>query len=273
MHKDDEEEYVSDSGSEFNEQWIDWFLGTKGNEYFCDVDIDYILDKFNLTGLNTEVDKISKVIDMITDDLDEEDEMTDKEREHLELNARKLYGLIHQRFIITTKGLNKMHAKYKNADFGYCHRVYCELQHLLPIGLSDHAGVSTVKLYCPKCEDLYNPKSSRHCQIDGAYFGTTFAGMFLQTFAPEIMPIHPVERYVPKIFGFNIHQYAKLARWQELQRNKQIKRLLENAVNVINTPNGYNIKEDGTPLNPPPVNGGSKSRLKSTSKSDKQNKQ
>ena len=33
---------------------------------------------------------------------------------------------------------------------------------LLPMGLSDNSGVKAVKLYCSKCEDLYNPKSSRH---------------------------------------------------------------------------------------------------------------
>ena len=35
--------------------WVTWFLATKGNEYFCEVDEDYILDRFNLTGLNAEV--------------------------------------------------------------------------------------------------------------------------------------------------------------------------------------------------------------------------
>ncbi|CCH43815.1 Casein kinase II subunit beta [Wickerhamomyces ciferrii] len=237
-----EEEYTSDSGSDFTEFWIDWFLGTKGNEYFVDIDVEYITDKFNLTGLYQEVEKIPQVIDVITDGLKIE-ELTDEEREILEFNARLLYGLIHSRYIITARGLTKMLEKYKNADFGYCSRVFCQLQHLLPVGLSDTTGVSAVKLYCPKCEDLYNPKSSRHSLIDGAFFGTSFPGMFLQAF-PHLVPQHSTERYVPKIFGFNLHDYSKIARWQELQRIKLETSLINKGINTRNVPNGFKINNE-----------------------------
>ncbi len=50
-------------------QWISWFLSSKGNEYFCEVEEDYILDRFNLTGLNTEVQHYAQALDMITDNL------------------------------------------------------------------------------------------------------------------------------------------------------------------------------------------------------------
>ena len=36
----------SDS-SEYAEFWIDLFLGRKGHEYFCDIDTEYITDRFN----------------------------------------------------------------------------------------------------------------------------------------------------------------------------------------------------------------------------------
>lgn len=50
-------------------QWVAWFLSSKGNEYFCEVEEDYILDRFNLTGLNTEVQNYSQALDLITDNL------------------------------------------------------------------------------------------------------------------------------------------------------------------------------------------------------------
>lgn len=216
-------------------------MGTKGNEYFCDIDVEYITDKFNLTGLYSDVERVPQAIEVITDNL-KSDELTEQQRETLEYNARLLYGLVHARYIITARGLQKMLEKYKNADFGYCSRVFCQLQHLLPVGLSDHIGVSAVKLYCPKCEDLYNPKSSRHSQIDGAFFGTSFPGMFLQAY-PHLVPVHPTDRYVPKVFGFNIHDYAKISRWQELQRLKVEKRLRDADIPVRNSANGYKTGE------------------------------
>jgi len=50
-------------------QWISWFLSSKGNEYFCEVDEDFILDRFNLTGLNNEVANYPQALDLITDNL------------------------------------------------------------------------------------------------------------------------------------------------------------------------------------------------------------
>lgn len=205
--------------------WIDWFLGAKGNEYFCDIDPEFIVDRFNLTGLNVEVPRIQPAIEVITDTFNQEVE--EEERERLEKSARHLYGLIHARYILTARGLQKMSEKYRNHDFGCCPRVHCLSHPLMPIGLHDTARQSAVKLYCAKCEDLYLPKSSRHGTIDGAYFGTSFPGMFFQVY-PNIIPSKSQERYTPKIFGFKVHENAKLARWQEQQRQDMMQRLADN---------------------------------------------
>jgi casein kinase II subunit beta len=82
------------------------FISSRGNEYFCEIDEEYLTDRFNLTGLNTEVQYYQYALDLVTDvfDLDCDDEM----RETIEKSARHLYGLVHARYIVTTRGLAKM---------------------------------------------------------------------------------------------------------------------------------------------------------------------
>lgn len=264
------------------------FLASKGNEYFCEIDDEYIVDRFNLTGLNAEVSGYSGALELITDSargstfslarphdetrslmlfpfiqLTADEDLNDEQRDQLETAARHLYGLIHARFIITSRGLAKMvrfplfpssllnptnsHPplprsqieKYKKGDFGRCPRVLCYGQPLLPLGLSDIAYQKAVKLHCPRCEDLYSPKSSRHGAIDGAYFGSTFAHMLFMVYPGMIPPKNvpaagasagqgglvsaaagKVERVRPKIFGFKVHEQARLQRWQEGVRDK-----------------------------------------------------
>lgn len=115
--------------------------------------------------------------------------------------------------------------KFKTGDFGKCPRVACDGQHLLPMGQNDSANLSPVKLFCAKCEDLYNPKSSRHSQVDGAYFGTSFHNMFFQVYA-NLMPAKSQAHHDPRIFGFKVHSAATLARWQAEQRDLMKDRLL-----------------------------------------------
>ncbi|KAJ7199000.1 casein kinase II, regulatory subunit [Mycena pura] len=266
------EEISTGSDSDYS-RWISWFLSSKGNEYFCEVDEDFILDRFNLTGLNNEVANYAQALDLITDQLD--DEVQEELRGSLDAQARLLYGLIHARWIVTARGLAKMVEKYKRGDFGRCPRVLCQSQSLLPVGLVDIPYEKSVKLYCGRCEDLYSPKSSRHGSIDGAYFGTTFPHLLFLVYPTLIPPKTgpPVdgpagsntsasdsksrrrsareelpdvtgteslgegistasvalkaERYRPRIYGFQVHETAKLQRWQEAMRDRQVGKLEE----------------------------------------------
>ncbi|XP_023800910.1 casein kinase II subunit beta [Cyanistes caeruleus] len=76
-----------------------------------------------------------------------------------------------------------------------------------PPGLSDIPGEAMVKLYCPKCMDVYTPKSSRHHHTDGAYFGTGFPHMLFMVH-PEYRPKRPANQFVPRLYGFKIHPMA-----------------------------------------------------------------
>ncbi|KAK0457642.1 casein kinase II, regulatory subunit [Desarmillaria tabescens] len=260
----------SDYSSSACPNWISWFLSSKGNEYFCEVDEDFILDRFNLTGLNNEIVNYPQALDLITDNLD--DDIQDDFRASLDVQARLLYGLIHARWIVTTRGLAKMLEKYKRIEFGRCPRVLCQQQPLLPVGLTDVPYEKSVKLYCGRCEDIYSPKSSRHGSIDGAYFGTTFPHLLFLVYPTLIPPktgpptegatssregvdssgrrrrgvreeVQEVvasdggegistasvalkaDRYRPRIYGFQVNEIAKLQRWQEAVRDRQVARL------------------------------------------------
>jgi casein kinase II subunit beta len=88
--------------------------------------------------------------------------LTEEQQELVDAAAENLYGLIHARYIITSKGLNAMYDKFVDFNFGRCPRVLCEDNALLPVGRSDLARKHTVALYCPRCNDIYHPRSTRH---------------------------------------------------------------------------------------------------------------
>ncbi|KAI8925057.1 casein kinase II, regulatory subunit [Entophlyctis helioformis] len=216
---------VSPEGSEAsNSTWVEWFLALRGNEFFCEVDEEYILDRFNLAGLNAEVQHYALALALVTDSLEEE--LQPHMWDEVERSARHLYGLIHARFVITNRGLSKMLEKLKQAEFGRCPRVFCHNQAVLPVGLSDIPYNQGLKLYCLRCEDVYTPSSRKHAVIDGAYFGTSLPHLLVQMY-PAISPLKTHERYVPRIFGFRVHQSAEEQRKQERVREDMARRIQE----------------------------------------------
>jgi len=203
---DDNSNSSSDFQSDEDYAWIPWFCSLKGNEFFCEVDENYAQDSFNLTGLISQIPYYDYALDMILD-IEPTDVLSDDQQEMVENDAECLFGLIHARYILTNRGLHAMLDKYRQCHFGRCPRVLCCGQALLPVGVSDTRNQESVKLYCAKCEDIYNSRSSRHDHIDGAYFGTTFAHLFFLTF-PELKVVKSVERYVPRVFGFRVNKTA-----------------------------------------------------------------
>lgn len=199
----EEESEPSDEADESS--WVSWFVALKGNEFFVEVDSDFMQDDFNLTGLSTQVPYYEYALDIILDaDSPETENFSKEQLDAIESAAELLYGLIHARYIITPRGMSAMHDKYMSCHFGRCPRVFCQGQATLPVGQTDIARQHTAKVYCPKCEDIYYPRSSRQANVDGAYFGTTFCHLFIQTYNLSMSP--PKDVYTPRIFGFKIHK-------------------------------------------------------------------
>ena len=91
----------------------------------------------------------------------------------------------------------------------------CAGQPVLPVSLKDEMGADTVKVYCPKCSQVYHPPPARSrtgssAGVDGSAFGTTFPHLFLMTFSnlvPDPLPVDSA--YIPRIFGFRVHKSAR----------------------------------------------------------------
>ena len=193
----------NDTGSdnrfpEINEGgWIQWFCQLDGNEYFVEIDEEFIKNKINLIGI-----KCKPYLETILSQEYPSDQISEENIENLQ-QIKEIYGLIHKRFISTPKGLALMREKYLNGIFGHCPRILCDKQVLIPVGLSEDTKFSRVKVYCPICCEVYKPRE-RVRDMDGAYFGTSFPQIFFMAY-PDLNPkVKKVKNYIPKLYGFRI---------------------------------------------------------------------
>lgn len=200
---DQDEEESENESSESG--WIQWYCSLEGHDFLAEVTEDFIRDKSNLFGLSSKIANFPDAYYQILNGgpPDEEDLQNDK---YLELyqSCTDLYGLIHARFIQTTIGLTIMREKYLAGKFGICARVLCEKHFVIPVGMSNDIRTSRVKVYCPRCQDVYYPKD-KSVELDGAYFGSSFPHVLLQAF-PFLYPIQEHTNYIPKIYGFKVHR-------------------------------------------------------------------
>ncbi|CAD8204278.1 unnamed protein product [Paramecium octaurelia] len=224
--------------------WVQWFCAMEDHQFLCEVDDEFIRDNFNLYGLKSKFNFYNEALDLILSSETPDDEDLEDER-FLEVyqEATDLYGLIHARFIITAKGLSMMKEKYLGGKFGACPRVLCERQNVLPVGMSEELRTSRVKVFCPRCEEVYIPK--KKCpDVDGAYFGCSFPSIFLMNFIQEIqIPVNN-QTYVPRVFGFRIYK-KKGSRYQDTQQKvAEITHYSEEQLKKLRGKNDQQAKED-----------------------------
>lgn len=197
--------------------WVTWFTEMKGNEFFCMVDREFIEDDFNLVGISSMVgSSYHYALDLILDVSSKRGHLTEDQLRVVEMAAETLYGLIHARFITTHRGLKLMEKKFMESEFGTCPRVLCSEQAVLPVGVSDDLQESSVKLFCPRCQDVYYPRSARYKALDGAFWGTSFPHLLLlQMQEKGFAPSYPQRSYVPRIYGFPLYKKPTTSDTQE----------------------------------------------------------
>lgn len=176
-----------------------------GHELFAKIDEDYILDDFNLKGLNNYIPNLRHAIHYVLnyEISDSEDNPAETEQDTGKY-AEMVYGLIHAKYIQTPKGMKQMMLKYQKGIFGVCPRVYCEHQQLLPYGQSEAPGISPVYFYCARCQDLYTAQKTRHEDIDGSFFGPNFSHVFTVNY--PLLFTKPKQEFTGTICGFKMHK-------------------------------------------------------------------
>ena len=86
--------------------------------YFCEVDEDFIVDSFNLYGINGEFHLYKQALNLILNKSNGDTAnckvwvvmfiVVELESSEIKATAEALYGMIHSRFIVTVAGIEAM---------------------------------------------------------------------------------------------------------------------------------------------------------------------
>lgn len=177
-------------------------------DWMCEIDEDYLASSVSTYGLSEHFTHFKKCMRYIRGERDIFNEYPVEEQNQMMSQIRVIYGLLHARYLCTEEGVEAMYEKYQKGIYGGCPRACCQREFLLPIGLSDQLNYSNVKLFCPRCFDIYES----FYQIDGAFFGTTFPLYFM-----KYHNIHP-KKYVSMNFARTGHRKVdrRLRRWRDI---------------------------------------------------------
>lgn len=248
--------------------WVRKFLSSCHRDVLLPVPKDYCADAFNLVLLPPFIEQIGETImdsqsliqtrakstnpypiyrqalKLLTQDNPVPPNLPD----HIHLAATALYLLLHQRYVVSPRGLDMVRRRFLlkalstpttnddfrgvNPIFGRCPILECQGMPLLPIGESDNFHIFSrntsrgqqsqsssesylAKRYCASCGQLFYHWDSK---VDGCAWGTTFCHLFLMVCGQEVFGDwhrftnkprdNPEPEYVPKIFGFKLHPSA-----------------------------------------------------------------
>ena len=103
-----------------------------------------------------------------------------------------------------------MKTKILKGDMGFCPRVMCHKQPVIPYGESNDPKTECETLvYCPLCKGLFQPDYLKHQKVNGAHFGPYFAATFLLCYPKIVKNIGP-EKHEHRIYGFKISELSPI---------------------------------------------------------------
>ncbi|KAF7697651.1 Casein kinase II subunit beta' [Cucumispora dikerogammari] len=189
------------------------FLSSKEADFLLNIPSCFLADQFNYMKLDTQFPRLKAIYEVINKNRESEDPAAEK----------MVYFQLHQRYIMTNKGTQKMFPLIYDKLFGSCITVECKKSPLIPFGRKRQSGTD-VLVYCPNCNCFYKNKK---VEFDGSAYGPDFAHLFNLSFNPNLVNLTLGKKsdinnnnidyiannnktlikkssYVPKMFGFRI---------------------------------------------------------------------
>ena len=184
--------------------WIKQICENQNYSWLVPIEESWAGDWFNQHGIKDNFDRFDQAIELITEKKTKEwSYYTEEECKLIHSQAIRIYGLLHARWICQPKGMELMKEKYEKGFFGKCPRTLCDGCNLIPIGTTLVLRRHSVKLFCPKCYDIY--RAPPYPIIDGGFFGPAFPHMFLCEYT-TFNKSHLFIPFIQKAFGFKIRK-------------------------------------------------------------------
>merc|ERR1712065_52429 len=149
-----------ESDEELEPTWIAWFCGLLGNEFFVQVDEDYIQDDFNLTGLSSMVPYYEYAMDMILDCDSPSQAFSEEQQEMIETAAEMLYGLITRGTFSPTEALLPWQTSSHTTSLGPARASTAEARPSSPSESPTSPGQTPSRSFAPAAKTSTSPAHS-----------------------------------------------------------------------------------------------------------------
>lgn len=98
--------------------WLQWYLALEDNEFFVEVERDFIIDKFNLINLREQVgnpppiskERLKAALKLIMSErVPSEEDLQNAKFLELNQDAFDVYNRLHSRYVATPQGMAKVY--------------------------------------------------------------------------------------------------------------------------------------------------------------------
>jgi casein kinase II subunit beta len=150
------------------------FIDISPRSWLIEIDDYFLQSSVSYYNLHKLVPHFNRAVDIVKGEPIEISSLTRAQIDRVGQSVQRLYGLLHQRFVITDDGARKLQRKVSTGIYGLCPRIVCRGARLVPYGTTAEPDQDRVKCWCPKCHDLYESTSD----VDAAFFGPDVPGMY-----------------------------------------------------------------------------------------------